>query len=502
MLSEMTPATERALEDARQQAQLERAAEVQPWHLLAGLLKEEEGGAALRAAAAGLDRAAFWKAFQSRSPQAHEIIALVPPPLATTIQEALREARSLTQDLMEDCVSSELLLLALLRVCPDVTRELSGLGLEIGRLERALLGEKPALPSLENPLTSLDLTERMDTGRILDASANRAREALRVIEDYCRVVLEDAFLSGQVKELRHELAQALAEVPPEELLQARETLRDVGTAISTEDEHVRSSLVEVTRVNLKRLQEALRSLEEFGKLRAPLLGQTLERIRYRSYTLERAVLLGASARQRLREVRLQVLVSGAGCTAALDWTITEAAGGGAGLFQLREKILPDRELLERAVALRRVTRQLGVLFIINDRPDIARLVEADGVHVGQDDLPVKEARRIVGPDALVGVSTHNLDQVRQAILDGASYVGVGPVFSSRTKEFSNLVGPELVKQAVAETSLPIFAIGGINQANIGAVATAGGRRAAISQAVCQADDPRKAARELVEALKE
>src|SRR4051794_10471359 len=102
---------------------------------------------------------------------------------------------------------------------------------------------------------------------------------------------------------------------------------------------------------------------------------------------------------------------------------------------MREKDLPDRELLERARQLRQWTRQAGVLFIVNDRPDIARLVEADGVHLGQDDLPVREARRILGPDALVGVSTHNLEQVRQAILDGASYLGVGPTFPSKTKEF-------------------------------------------------------------------
>src|SRR5207248_5017898 len=129
---------------------------------------------------------------------------------------------------------------------------------------------------------------------------------------------------------------------------------------------------------------------------------------------------------RLEKARLYVLLTGATCTAALDWTIREAAGGGADMFQLREKTLSDRELLERARNVRQWTRETGTLFIINDRPDVARLVEADGVHLGQDDLSVKEARRVLGPGPLIGVSTHTPEQVRRAVLDGGSYLGVGP----------------------------------------------------------------------------
>src|SRR5262249_58514485 len=106
-------------------------------------------------------------------------------------------------------------------------------------------------------------------------------------------------------------------------------------------------------------------------------------------------------------------------------------------------------------------------FILNDRSDIARLAEADGVHLGQDDMPVKEARKILGPGALIGVSTHNSDQVRQAILDGASYIGVGPTFPSTTKEFGELAGLDLVRQATAMTNLPAFVIGGVPAMNIG-----------------------------------
>ena len=226
----------------------------------------------------------------------------------------------------------------------------------------------------------------------------------------------------------------------------------------------------------------------------------MEQIRYRTYTLERAAGLGAAAQERLADVRLCVLLTAAHCTGSPEWTVREAAAGGAGMIQLREKDLSDRELLERAREVRRWTREAGVLFIVNDRPDIARLVEADGVHLGQDDLPVKEARRILGPDALIGVSTHNIEQLRQAVLDGASYLGVGPTFPSRTKQFGELAGLEFVRAASAETALPAFVIGGVNLDTVGDAAAAGARRAAVSEAVCRAADPRAAAAGLVRAL--
>jgi thiamine-phosphate pyrophosphorylase len=289
-------------------------------------------------------------------------------------------------------------------------------------------------------------------------------------------------------------------LPAEDLLQARETQRDVGTALSTESEQQRYSLANVLSANIKRLQESLRSLEEYAKIHSPTLGQKVEQLRYRSYTLERALVLGTAARQRLAEARLYVLLSAEQCEASLCWTIEQAAEGGAHVVQLREKGLTDRELLERARNVREWTRKAGMLFILNDRADIARLVEADGVHLGQDDLPVKEARRVLGPGGLIGVSTHTIEQVRQAVLDGASYVGVGPTFPSGTKAFGQLAGLEFVRQAAAETSLPAFIIGGVNLNTIGQAVAAGARRVAVSQAIARTSDPRSVAMQLLYAL--
>jgi thiamine-phosphate pyrophosphorylase len=501
MRREITPFVARALEAAQLTAGKLGDPEARPDHLLHALLAEEEGRAATLLTGAGTDLPAALAAVAERRPQGETQRADSISPLGSAVKAILQSAESLAADFsLDQCVSSEVLLLALLREEEPLRRRLEEHGLDMARLESALQAGHGPTPVLDEPLQLLDPTERLDAARVLDAAANRAREALRVVEDYARFVLDDALLSRELKQLRHDLADTLADLPVLLLLEGRDTLRDVGVAISTESEQQRHSLQAVVRANLKRLQEALRSLEEFGKLYGPDLGQKLEALRYRSYTLERALLIGADARQRLADARLQVLVGGSLCAAALDWTIHEAAAGGADVIQLREKKLDDRALLERARQVRRWTRQAGVLFLVNDRPDIARLVEADGVHLGQDDLPVKEARRILGGEALVGVSTHDLEQVRRAVLDGASYLGVGPTFPSATKEFGELAGLEFVRQVAAETSLPAFVIGGINGATIAAAVAAGARRVAVSHAVCQADEPRQAAAELRAAL--
>ncbi len=493
MFLECTPAVERALDAAREQARRRGADVVTPADVLAALLEEEEGQAAALILRAGAEPARLRQALAAAEAVTPASAA---PPLGEAVEAALLRARERSTERVVDSAQ----LLVALTDDAALRQQLEALGVMLARLEAASPESAETLVPLEEPLHIADSTEQIDTARILDANANRAREALRVIEDYCRFALADAFLSGELKRLRHDLTETLTRLAPRLLLEARETRQDVGTLISTPQEGQRYSLRDVVQANLKRLQEAVRSLEEFGKLYGGDLGQQLEQVRYRVYTLERALILGTDARRRLADARLYALLSGRQCQAALDWTIRECAAGGVSIVQLREKHLGDKALLERARDVRRWTRAAGVLFIMNDRPDIARLVEADGVHVGQDELSVHDVRRIVGPDALIGVSTHNLDQLRQAILDGASYVGVGPTFPSSTKEFPELAGLDFVRQATAETSLPAFVIGGVTAENVGQAVAAGARRVAVGAAICAADDPCSAAAALLRQL--
>jgi thiamine-phosphate pyrophosphorylase len=178
-----------------------------------------------------------------------------------------------------------------------------------------------------------------------------------------------------------------------------------------------------------------------------------------------------------------------------------AIAGGAGCIQLRAKKLGKRELLREARTLRKITRDAGVTFMINDHIDIALTVEADGVHLGQDDFPIPEARRIVGPAIILGASTHSVEEALQAEREGASYINVGPVFATQTKEGVGApVGVELVAQVKAAVHTPQTCMGGIKLHNVREVVLAGAERIAVVSEVVSADDIAAAARALVEAI--
>jgi len=496
-MHQLSPGVERAVTGARRWAHQLGSEAIRLSHFLLALLDEEEGKPALLIEALGADPASI------RSHLMEMVNSPVAPADTVLFQSAYEWSLATRHDpeLLTDA-----LLVAILRFEPAFLRGMSELGLDAGRIEKIILhefgchvdgAEVPLTPPSDFTLPSSDRTEAL---RILDANWNRAREATRVVEDYCRFVLNDRLLTSTVKDFRHALAAISGRIPVQELVSSRDTPGDVGTSLTSVGEYVRSSAAHVAMANLKRLQESLRSLEEFGKLFAPHVGMGFENARYQAYTLEQAITTVVRAREKLSGVKLLVIVSGEGCELPLDLMIARAAAGGAGIFQLREKGLSDRELLTRARNVREWTRTAGVMFIVNDRPDIASLADADGIHLGQDDLSVKEARRIVGPDRLIGVSTHSIEQVRQAIIDGADYLGVGPVFRSPTKAFDQFPGLEFVRHAAEETSLPSFALGGITVENVGQVVSAGARRIAVSSAVIRSKEPDRIARELSDAL--
>jgi thiamine-phosphate pyrophosphorylase len=432
----------------------------------------------------------------------------VSTPLAPAPDDLYRAARDLSIALRQDpLLTTDFLFLAVVTSDTGFVATVVNWGVSVDRLANLMRSIPQATepPEFTEPeqlaeLVVSDSADHLRAARAVDANLNRSREALRVLDDYARFTLDDRTLTEQFKNLRHRLADATRLLSAATLLASRDTTNDIGTEITTSSEYTRTSSAQVAMVNLKRLQESLRSLEEFGKVLNGDFARAVEAIRYETYTLERAVLRGGTARTRLAEARLYVLLTGSQCVASLDWTIEQAAEGGADVFQLREKTLTDRELLDRARRVRQWTRQAGVLFVVNDRPDIAQLSDADGVHLGQDDLPVAMARRIVGPDLLIGVSTHTIEQVRRAVQDGADYLGIGPTFPSETKTFDHFPGLEFIREATAETSLPAFALGGIGRHNVAEVVAAGARRIAVGSAIATADDPHAVAAALRRSL--
>lgn len=339
------------------------------------------------------------------------------------------------------------------------------------------------------------------TFRILDAALNRAAEGLRVVEDYVRFALDDGHLTELTKQLRHDLAAAAAAIPTIDRHACRDTPNDVGTAITTASESRRPDVWAVCQASLERTKQSLRSLEEYAKVAAPSAAGEFESLRYRLYALEAAIGRTIAAVDRLTEVRLCILIDGGASESAFEALVAELMVAGAGAIQLRDKKLPVRELVTRARFLVHATRLSGrTLAIINDRPAVAAAVNADGVHLGQDDFTVKDARAVVGPRALIGVSTHSLDQARQAVLDGANYLGVGPTFPSATKQFDAYPGLALLREVAGEIRLPAFAIGGITAGNVGDVLGTGFSRVAVSSAITAAPSPAMAAKELLASL--
>lgn len=333
--------------------------------------------------------------------------------------------------------------------------------------------------------------DRPEVTRIIDANANRASEGLRVVEDFLRFAQEDAFLSRVCKQIRHDLAMTLSRLHVDRW-QCRSTLTDVGTATSTDSEYQRPSLISIVTANLKRSTEALRTLEEYAKLSCAETARQFESLRYRVYTLEKSVGHAERAKQKLAKSNVYVLVDLQGTFESFSNRIEMLVAEGVDVIQLREKQASERSVIEAGRLLRKLTNGTDTLYVMNDRPDIAKITHADGVHLGQDEMSVADARSIVETGTLIGVSTHSVRQAQQAVLDGADYIGVGPVFESKTKQFAEFVGLDLVKQVTAEVGIPVFAIGGITVEAIGNLLSVGANRVAVSNAIWNADKPQLA----------
>lgn len=328
--------------------------------------------------------------------------------------------------------------------------------------------------------------------RILDANLDRAREGLRVLEDWCRFGLNHPDFTEKLKHWR----QSLAQWHTAELRQARDTPGDPGTTLTHPHEAVRENLTQVLQANFCRVQEALRSLEEFSKLDRPELAAACKQMRYQIYALESQV-LGQYRHQRLHQARTYLVTAPSDTLLA---TVEATLQAGLRLVQYREKTAEDCDRLQTAQALCELCHRYDALFLVNDRVDLALAVNADGVHLGQKDLPIAVARDVLGSDRIIGRSTTNPEEMARAIAEGADYIGVGPVYATPTKPDRPAAGLDYVRYAAEHSPIPFYAIGGIDTQNLAEVMAAGATRAAVVRAIIGADDPVATTRTLVTAL--
>ncbi len=317
--------------------------------------------------------------------------------------------------------------------------------------------------------------------RILDANLDRSREGLRIIEEWCRFGLNNSELTRECKHLRQEVAKWHTS----ELRAARNTPGDTGTELSHPQEEQRENIKSLLQANFCRIEEALRVLEEYGKLYSTDMGKAFKQIRYRVYTLE-SNLMGFARYQQLLRSRLYLVTS---ASENLLETVEAALKGGLSMVQYRDKIADDTVRLEQAKKLCGLCHAYDALFFVNDRIDLALASDADGVHLGQQDMPISIARDLLGPHRLIGRSTTNSDEMQRAITEGADYVGVGPVYETPTKEGKPAVGLQYVNYAAKNCPIPWFAIGGIDPSNLNDVIEIGASRVAVVRSIMQAEQP-------------
>ena len=334
--------------------------------------------------------------------------------------------------------------------------------------------------------------------RLIDANLNRLSEGLRLLEDVARFILNDAALSSRLKTMRHDLL-AQPESFQKTLLTARDSEGDV-TAFSKESMS-RSDVNDVVTANARRVTESLRVLEEFAKLPdIDLDPMKFKQARFEIYEIEREI-SGKVTRRGKRIAGLYVIIDreALGGKDEVE-TCRQAIRGGANIIQLRDKVGNKSQMLNSARQIKDACIPSGIPFIMNDYLDIALASGADGLHLGQEDLPVAAARRLLPIDKLIGCSTTTEQEALKAEADGADYIAVGSIYPTQSKKSATVVGLERLRKIRDSVSLPIVAIGGINADNARTVLDAGADAVAVISAILEGDSVERATRKIAKRL--
>lgn len=341
--------------------------------------------------------------------------------------------------------------------------------------------------------------ESLTAHRLLDANLNRAFEALRTLEDIARFQDQSGFQS-KYKILRHQLRTATQDWNHELLYASRDAGHDVGRETKTSAESSRSGGIgEISTAASQRIQQSLRCLEEGSKFIYPNSASAIEAIRYQVYDLNAQMLLSQKRDLVfLKQARLFVLAHCQLPMKAFVQRVSELSLAGVDLIQIRDKQLDAQELIRYTQSAIEAVDAEQTRIIVNDRADIVQCTTAFGLHVGQTDLSVAQSRSLIPPTSILGLSTHDLVQVREAIAVGVDYIGCGPTFPSSTKNFPSFAGLPFLREVAtllqeAGSNMPAFAIGGIDLARLKPLLETGVQRVAVSKAIWEAKQPSLAA---------
>ena len=325
--------------------------------------------------------------------------------------------------------------------------------------------------------------------QIIDANLDRAREGLRVIEDWARFGLGEENFVNRIKNFRQILGKNHLEI----YKKSRNYSEDQCKGLTHIEQIKRKTPEQIISSNSARVQEALRVIEEFSRLHNNELSNIVSEIRYEVYTLE-IELLRLSKRKKsgeiIKENDLYVITDQ---RENLLEKIEEILIAGVKIIQHRFKKGTDKDHLEEAIKIKNLCKRHNSLFIINDRVDIALASDADGIHLGQDDLELKTARKLLGHSKIIGISANNETDISNALKDGCDYLGIGPVFETSTKKNKKPIGIEKIKILTKDLNIPWFAIGGITTTNISYLKSYGFKKVALVSQLMNSENPKEEA---------
>ena len=323
--------------------------------------------------------------------------------------------------------------------------------------------------------------------QIIDANLDRAREGLRVLEDWARFGLGENDFVVKIKNFRQILGKNHLEV----YKQSRNHIEDQCKGLTHQEQIKRRSPEQIISSNSGRIQEALRVIEEFSRLHNHELSKIASEIRYEIYTLEIDLLKLSkfkNSQKILRENDLYIITDQ---KENLLEIIEEILQAGVKIIQHRFKTGTDKDHLQEAIQIKNLCKRYNSLFIINDRLDIALASNADGIHLGQDDLDLKTARKLLGYSKIIGISANNEIDISNALKEGCDYIGIGPVFETATKKNKKPIGIEKIKTLTKDLNIPWFAIGGIKSNNISYLKRNGFKKIALVSQLMNSEDPKE-----------
>ena len=344
----------------------------------------------------------------------------------------------------------------------------------------------------KEPNQKLDLR----VAQIIDANLDRAREGLRVLEEWARYGLGREDIVKKLKDFR----QILGSHHLDSYKKARNFTEDKCNGLSHPEQFKRIYIEETISSNASRIQEALRVLEEFSRNIDCDLAKSASLIRYEIYSLE-IELINAKSNKNFNKIlidnNLYVITNE---KPNLIINIENLLIAGVKIIQYRFKGKDDSTNLKKAILIRRLCKKHGAIFIVNDRIDIALASEADGVHLGQDDLDLISARKILGFSKIIGISANNEQDIKQAIQNGCDYLGIGPVFETNTKKNKKALGIEKIKKLTKDLEIPWYAIGGIKNENIPNLKANNINKVAIISSIMNDENPKNKAMIILKSL--